>query len=82
MKIKAKIIYKIDGNHPDIDDLPEKYWYDKTFTYESTYHMDPDRYYGFDHMIETIKENLLLIAGGGYNWKHIYDVKFEIEVVS
>ena len=25
MKIKAKIIYKIDGNHPDIQDLPEKY---------------------------------------------------------
>ena len=79
MKIKAKIIYKIDGNHPDIQDLPEKYWYGKTFTYEDTYKFSPD--YTYEEAVMLIKSNLKLIAGGGYNYNHIYDVEFEIEEV-
>lgn len=79
MKIKAKITYKIDGNHPDIDDMPEKYWYDKVFTYEDTYTFSPG--YTREEAILLIKNDLKLIAGGGYNYNHIYDVEFEIEEV-
>lgn len=79
MKIKAKIIYKIDGDHPDIQDLPEKYWYDKIFAYEDTYNFSSD--YSLEEAVLLIKNDLKLVAGGGYNYNHIYDVKFEIEEV-
>lgn len=77
----AKISYTIDAGHPDIGSMPEKFWKDKVFTYEDEYRMDPDRFFGFDHMMETIKEDLLLVAGGGYNHRHVHNVEFIIEEV-
>ena len=37
--------------------------------------------YNNDYCIEMIKEDLKLIAGGGYNYKHIHNIKFEITEV-
>lgn len=77
MKINAKISYKVDANHPDLDDLPEKYWKDKVFTYEDTYTFAD--WYAEKDAVEYVKGDLALIAGGGYNADHIYDVEYEIE---
>ena len=78
---EAKIIYKVNANHPDLGDLPESEWKDKEFTYEDTYHINPDFFWGEDHIMEHIQEDLLLTAGGGYNWKGLSEYKFEIEEV-
>ena len=77
----TKIIYKVKRTHPDIGDMPEELWKDKIFTYEDEYYINTDYFWGEDHIVQSIKEALMLTAGGGYNWKHIYDVKFEIEEV-
>ena len=77
----AKITYKVKPTHPDIQDLPEKYWKDKKFTYEDVYHINDEHFFGEDHIIDSIKEDLMVTAGGGYNADHITDVEFEIEEV-
>ena len=79
MKIKGKITYKVDSNHPDIQEMPEKYWYDKKFTYEDTYSFNNE--WEYEEAILYIKKDLKLIAGGGYNSEHIYDVSFKIKEV-
>ena len=80
MKFKAKIKYKVDGNHPDIQDLPTKYWYGKEFTYEDTYIFD-NREWNQKEAVLYMENDLKLVAGGGYNFSHIYDVKFTCEEV-
>lgn len=79
MKIKGKITYKVDGNHPDIQDMPSKYWYDKVFTYEDTYTFGDD--WGYEEAILYIERDLKIIAGGGYSSRNIYDFHIETEVV-
>lgn len=75
-KIKARIIYKIDSEHPDISDMPEKYWKDKFFEYEDTYTFAD--WYTEEDAVAYVKTDLSLIAGGGYNSKHIHDVEYDI----
>lgn len=79
MKFNAKITYKVDGNHPDIQDMPSKYWYDKVFTYEDTYTFGND--WGREEAILYMERDLKVIAGGGYSSRNIYDVKFDIKEV-
>lgn len=76
----AKITYKVKPTHPDIQDMPESLWKDKVFTYEDTYRIDPDCFYGNSHIADYITEDLMLIAGGGYSTDHIYDVDVTIEL--
>ena len=76
MKFSAKITYKVDGNHPDIQELPTEYWYGKEFTYEDKYTFNND--WTEEEAILYMKNDLKLVAGGGYNANHIYDVEFEI----
>lgn len=80
MKFNAKITYKVDGSHPDIKGVPEKYWNGKVFTYEDTYSFDVSLW-THEEAVEYIKHDLQLVAGGGYNANHIYAVNFEIEEV-
>ena len=78
IKIKATIYYKIKASHPNIGCLSD--WrIDKEYRYSDTYTIDPDCFGGDDDIEEYIKEDMLLVAGGGYDWKHIYDVRFEME---
>ena len=37
--------------------------------------------YDYDNIIEYIKRDLMLVAGGGYNAEHIHNVNFEIKQV-
>ena len=78
--INAKLNYKIKPTHPDFQYITN--WTpDKVYTECDTYRIDPDEFYGEDDIIDYIKEDLMLVAGGGYNWDNIYDVKFEMEVI-
>ena len=80
MKFKAKIKYKVDGNHPDIQDLPTEFWYGKDFTYEDTYTFDNDEW-SFGEAVRYMENDMKIVAGGGYNSSHIYDVHLVFEEV-
>ena len=78
MKIHAKITYTIDDGHPDIECIHD--WNEnKVYTFEDTYIIDDC--YTFDDAKSYIESDLSLVAGGGYNSKHIHNVKFEISRV-
>lgn len=79
-KYSAKITYKIDSEHPDYECISPKKR-NGTLDYSDVYTLDDDYYYGTDDMLDYMKEDLLLIAGGGYNWKHVHDVKFDIREI-
>ena len=75
MKIHGKIIYTADAKHPDIKYMPD--WNEsKILTFEDTYIFD--NCYTFDDVEGYVKNDLSLVAGGGYNSEHIHNVKFEI----
>jgi len=80
MKINAKISYKVKPTHPDLGDIPEHLWKDKLFTYDDEYTFDDDDW-DEEGAKAYIRRDLALVAGGGYNAKHIYDVEYEMEVV-
>lgn len=78
MKIKynAKIFYTIDKNHPDIKYIKD--WEEnKIYTFEDNYFFTMD--YTEEEIIPYIKNDLMLVAGGGYNKNHIHNVNFEIK---
>ena len=78
MKIHGKISYIVDTEHPDIKYIKD--WSkNKVYTFEDTYTFD--NCYTFDDAKSYIESDLRLIAGGGYNSKHIHNVKFEITSV-
>ena len=75
MKIHGKISYTVDAGHPDIQYIKE--WSEnKILTFEDTYTFD--NCYTFDDVEGYVKNDRSLVAGGGYNSKHIHNVKFEI----
>lgn len=74
-KYYGKIKFSIDKNHPDIDCIKD--WTpDKMFEFDDVYSF-PDYYDSIDRK-RYIRRDLRLIAGGGYNSKHIHNVSFEI----
>lgn len=82
VKYHGKITYTMGENHPYIKYI-ENYSKDKIFTFEDTYIFDLDK--GFwddeDERIVYIKNDLALVAGGGYNTENIYNMGFEINRV-
>ena len=75
MKIHGKISYTVDAGHPDIQYIKE--WSEsKILTFDDVYTFDDC--YTFEDVEGYVKNDLSLIAGGGYNSKHIHNVKFEI----
>lgn len=80
MDFRAKITYTIDKDHPDYNCCPldER---DGILEYSDLYIMEEDYFNGYEEMIEYIINDLLMIAGGGYNSDHVHHVKFEIEEV-
>ena len=79
MKIKynGKIAYSIDKNHPDIKCV-DGWTEDKIYTFEDTYIFEYG-YYTTEEIKSHIQNDLMLVAGGGYNTKHIHNVSFEIK---
>lgn len=78
-KYHGKILHTIEENHPDIKYV-EGWTKDKVFTFEDTYTFEDDC--TEESIIQFIKRDLMLVAGGGYNTDHIGIVSFEIEKVN
>lgn len=74
LTIKSKIRYKMTDRHPD---FKEEYR-GKVFEFEDTYYMDRE-YWDNDlgAMKDYIKNDLAIVAGGGYSTEGITDVEFE-----
>ena len=79
MIIKAKLTYTIKATHPDFQYLTESWTPEKRFTDEETWHINPDYFYGEEDIEDYIKENMLLTAGGGYDWDGIDNIEFEMK---
>ena len=75
-KYHGKITYTIDKAHPDIK-FVEGWAKGKTYHFEDTYTFDES--YPTENIKAYIKQDLMLVAGGGYNTDHIHNVKFEIK---
>lgn len=76
---KGIINYKLKSSHPDIQCVKNP---DDEIQFEDTYTFDSDNFdYNEEEMIHFIKNDLALVAGGGYSKEHIKDVKFDIRKV-
>lgn len=83
--IKGIVKFTVDEEHPDYQYMDEKQRHGIN-TYSDTYYFDvydpvlnPGGFYAADDvegMKEYIKNDLALVAGGGYNTEHIHNVKF------
>ena len=51
------------------------------YTYKDIYTMDSDYFESKEEIIDYIKNDLKLVSGGGYNSKHIHNIKFNIKRV-
>lgn len=72
---KAKITYCIKPEHPDFK-LLSCWEVGKEYEFEDIYRIAD--YYTEEDVIEYIKHDLRLVAGGGYNTKGIYGEEFVI----
>lgn len=73
-EFKATISYTTDKEHPETC-KKEKH------TFSDTYKVNDNCFFGYDDIMLYIKRDLSLIAGGGYNTKHIHNVEFEIHEI-
>ena len=73
-KILATIRYMVDDQHPDIQYIENP---SEIQSFTDCYRIDTEKFWGRDDYMSYIKNDLKLIAGGGYNCKHIHKVKFE-----
>lgn len=80
MKINAVIKYKIKENHPDLKYV-EGWNRDKVFEFEDTYNIDPDSFWGEDHINSYIRHDMELVAGGGYDTDTIEVVSYKTKRV-
>ena len=76
MKYYGKISFTMDKDHPDIKYVKD--WTEnKVLTIEDVYIFNNN--YTKEDVIAYIKNDLSLVAGGGYNTDHIHNVEFYIE---
>lgn len=78
--IRATIYYTVDSEHPDIQYIKnpsEKQSFTDTYTFDTNYVGNVTR----SEMENYAKNDLRLVAGGGYNSKHIHNVSFEFKSV-
>lgn len=77
IKIKGVITYKMKKNHPDLKYIPEDER-GKTLEFCDIYYIDTDCFYGRDHIESYIKNDLMLVAGGGYDTDTIKNEKITL----
>lgn len=68
----ASITYDTDSQHPDIEN-------GRGLEYDDVYHIDTDIFSG--NIRSYITYDLKLVAGGGYDYKHIKNAKVVIKEV-
>ena len=78
-KYKGKIFYKINEEHIDY----EFKYKDKPLLFEDIYYINREQFYSDDEeeIKSYIKNDLLIVAGGGYSDKDIYDTFIYIEKI-
>ena len=76
MKYEGTIVYMIAPGHPD-----RKYVKDigKTFSYTDTFTFDKE--FPREMVEDYIRRELALVAGGGYDTEHIYNVNVTIKKI-
>ena len=67
----ASITYDTDAGHPDAPNS-------KGLVFADTYTIEKDAFFGWDDIREYIEQDLLLVAGGGYDWKHVKNYNISI----
>lgn len=72
-RFKGKITFNILESHPDFQYVKNA---DEKLVYEDVYTFNHD--YTKEDISDYIKNDLSLVAGGGYDTKHICNVEFEI----
>lgn len=88
IKFYAKISYTIDDKHPDFYYIEHPH---RVLRFSDVYSFDiydpvdnPAGFWGKDQIPEMkahIKNDLALIAGGGYSTDHIHNIKFDIQQI-
>lgn len=78
--IKATIFFKVDKGHPDYAGIKEP-GKEQSFTDTYIFNTDILGNVPISEMKTFCKQDLKLIAGGGYNSKHIHNVRFNFEEV-
>ena len=76
IKFKATIYYMVDNDHPDYKYIKEpksQQQFSDTYTFDTLYWGND-----FGSMEARMKQDLALVAGGGYNTDHINNVKYKI----
>jgi hypothetical protein len=68
---KASIKFDTLNNHPDNKNAKGLYFSD-------TYSIDHDYFYGYDDIIQYIKHDIKLVAGGGYKTNTIDNIIIDI----
>lgn len=77
-KFNAKITYTMDKKHPDIKYIKD--WNkDMIYEFKDTYTFLEN--YTYQDIKHYISNDLKLVAGGGYDYKHIHHVKIEIKQI-
>lgn len=75
MEFFGKIYYTMDKQHPDWDHVIGKNSISRIHTFDDIYRFNSDLY-DLEDMIRYMRNDLSLVAGGGYEKKHIHHVKF------
>lgn len=73
-KFKGEIKFNLMRSHPDFKFVKNA---NERLIFTDTYEFNPD--YTENDACRYIKNDLLLVAGGGYNTDHVYNVEFEIK---
>lgn len=75
MRVYARIDYTVDAEHPDIKYLKD--WaQNKIYSFEDVYHFNNEL--PISEIEDYIKDDLMLVAGGGYTTEHVHNVNFTI----
>lgn len=69
--INAQITFDAASTHPDAPGAKE-------IVFSDTYHFDTNYFEDRYAMIEYVKEDLMLVAGGGYETKHVLNPRFKL----
>lgn len=77
---KAKLSYTIKATHPDFACLADKdkWTPHRVYVDKDEYRINTDCFTGEDAIREYIKEDMMTVAAGGYNWNGIGDVEFSL----
>ena len=70
-KYNATIVFDTKNNHPDDKNI-------NNLKYNDIYTVDTDYFNDNQHIINYIKNDMRLVAGGGYETNTIKNVKFTI----